>query len=197
MRRPEFVKKKNCRAHYPDPTNAFSATTCTTPVPRFKATLSDSESTILSPASIDSAHSGKASRLTQSDAILSARTPDFDARNTRPVAHCGGANPPRQLDPTDHTGDRDRTFSPDFAGSCSISGRLLGEGSDDVSWGSVGDEGGDEVIGPRSAGINDDVEAASDARAVLGAKASNMLDFGGMGLNYGPVVSSCETDDGC
>jgi len=39
------------------------------------------------------------------------------------------------------------------------------------------------VTGPRSAGIKDDVEAASDARAVLGARASDMLDFGGIGLN--------------
>ena len=181
---------------YPIQVNAFSATTCTTPNPRFKATLSDSESTILNPASIDSAHSGKASRLTHSDAILSARTPDLDARNTRAVAHRGGANLPGQLDP-DHTGDcdRDRVFSPDFAGCCCVSGLLPGvEG--DGSWGTVGDEGGDDVIGPRSAGINDDVDAASDARAVRGARASDMLDFGGMGLNYEPIMSSYETGDG-
>ena len=65
---------------------------------------------------------------------------------------------------------------------------------DNGNWDSVGDEGGDEVIGPRSAGINDEVEAASDARPVLGERASDRLDFGGMGSNYQPVVSLCETD---
>ena len=99
--------------------NTFSAKTCTTPNPRFKATLSDSESTILSPTSADSAHVGKASLLTQSDAILRARTPDLDARSTRAaVAHLGGANhDPRQLD-LDHIGEYGRIFSPDFAGRC-------------------------------------------------------------------------------
>jgi len=48
----------------------------------------------------------------------------------------------------------------------------------DGNWASVDDEGGDEVIGPRSAGINDEVDAASDARPVLGERASDMLDFG-------------------
>jgi len=62
--------------------NAFSAATCKTPNPRFNATLSDSESTILSPTSTDRAQGGKASLLKQSDAILSARTPDLDARST-------------------------------------------------------------------------------------------------------------------
>lgn len=66
---------------------------------------------------------------------------------------------------------------------------------DDGNWGGVGDEGGDEVIGPRSAGINDEVEAASDARPVLGERASDMLDFGGMGLNYKPVVSLGKTNN--
>jgi hypothetical protein len=153
---------------------------------------------MLSPTSIDSAHGGKASLLTQSDAILSARTPDFDARSTcAAVARPGGANhDPRQLD-LDHIGDRDRIFSPDFAGCC-VAGWLLEvipEG-DDGNWGSVGDEGGDEVIDPRSAGINNEVEAASDARPVLGERASDMLDFGGMGLNYKSIVSLCETDVG-
>lgn len=55
---------------------------------------------------------------------------------------------------------------------------------DDGNWGSVGDEGGDEVIGPRSAGINDEVEVASDARPVLGERASDRLDFGRMGSNF-------------
>jgi hypothetical protein len=54
---------------------------------------------------------------------------------------------------------------------------------DEGNWGSVGDEGGDEIIGPRSAGINDEVAVASDARPVLGERASDMLDFDGMGLN--------------
>ena len=67
---------------------------------------------------------------------------------------------------------------------------------DNGNWGNVGDEGGDEVIGPRSAGINDEVEVASDARPVLGERASDMLDFGKMGSNYKPVVSLCETDVG-
>jgi hypothetical protein len=49
----------------------------------------------------------------------------------------------------------------------------------------VGEEGGDVVVvGPRSAGINDEVDAASDdALAVLGVRASDMLDFCGMGLS--------------
>jgi len=55
---------------------------------------------------------------------------------------------------------------------------------DDGNWGSVGDGGGDEVIGPRSTGINDEVEVASDARPVLGDRASDMLDFGSMGSNF-------------
>lgn len=38
-------------------------------------------------------------------------------------------------------------------------------------------------MGPRTTGINDEVEAASDASAVLGARASDMLDGGGIGLN--------------
>jgi hypothetical protein len=184
--------------------NASSATTCATPSPRFNATLSDSESTILNPTSIDSAHKGKALLLKQSEAILSARTPDLDARNTCAVAHCGGANHPRQPD-FDRTADRDRDrdFSPDFdlAGCCCsvVAGEVEGN---DGSWGSGGDEGGDVVIvvvvvGPRSAGINDEVEAASDPRPVLGARASDRLDFGGMGLNCKKqsVVSSCGAGD--
>jgi len=173
--------------------NTFSATTCTMPNPRFRATLSDSESTILSPTRVDNAHGGKASLLTQSDAILSARTLDLDARRTcAAVAHLGGANDdPCQLD-LDHIGDCDCDrgrifFSPDFAGCCCVAEWLVEvvvEGNDG-SWGKVGDnEGGDEVIGPRSAGINDEVAAASDARPVLGERASDMLDFGGMGLNF-------------
>ncbi len=66
-------------------------------------------------------------------------------------------------------------------------------GGDGGSWGNnVGDEGGDDVIGPRSAGINDEVEAASDPRPVLGERASEMLDFGRIGSNYRTVVSSGE-----
>ena len=100
--------------------NTFSATTCTAPNPRFKVTLSDSESAMLSPTSIDSTHGGKASLLTQRDAILSARIPDLDARSTG-VAHLGGANhEPCQLD-LDHIGNHDRIFSPDFAG-CWVAG---------------------------------------------------------------------------
>ena len=186
----EWNRKKMVVPHYcvERMVDTFNATTCTMPNPRFKTTLSDSESTILSPTSIDSAHGGKAPLLTQSDAILSARTPDLDARSTcATVARLGGANHhPCQLD-LDHIGNHGQIFSPDFSGCC-VAGRLLGVLLlDDGSWGRVvGDEGGDEVIGPRSAGINDEVvvEAASDARPVLGERASEKLDFGGMGLNY-------------
>jgi len=39
-------------------------------------------------------------------------------------------------------------------------------------------------VGMRITGTNDEVEATSDgARVVLGVRASDMLDFGGMGLN--------------
>jgi hypothetical protein len=58
---------------------------------------------------------------------------------------------------------------------------LLGMEGRDVSCGNIGDDGGDAVVGRRGAGINNDVEAASDVR--LGVRASNMLDFGGIGLN--------------
>jgi hypothetical protein len=46
----------------------------------------------------------------------------------------------------------------------------------------MGDDGGDAVVGRRGAGMSNDVEAASDVR--LGVRASDMLDFGGMGLNF-------------
>ena len=59
---------------------------------------------ILSPGSTDGAHNRKASQLTLSDAVLSARTPDLYAPNK---AHCEGTNLPRQLYP-DNTGDRNR-----------------------------------------------------------------------------------------
>jgi hypothetical protein len=100
--------------------NPFSATTCTTLNPRFKATLSDSESAILSPTSIDSAHGGKASLLPKAmrcnfepeqqtwTRVASARSwPTSEVRTTTPW----------QLD-LDHINDRDRIFSLDFSGCC-------------------------------------------------------------------------------
>ena len=81
----------------------------------------------------------------------------------------------------------DRVFSPGLVGCC-VAWRLLGAGGDG-SCGNVGDEGGEVVIvvGPRRAGINEEVAAASEEdRAVLGARTSDMLDFGGIGSN-------CET----
>lgn len=160
--------------------DAFNATMCATPNPRFQATLSDSESTMLSPTSIDKTHTGRALPSTKSDAILTARMHDFDTRTTCVLLGRGGANRPRQrVQMDDRAG---RAFSPDLAGC--VAG----------SWGSLGDEGGDVVVGPRSAGISDEVEAASDdARAVLGARASDMLDFGEIGLNCELVVSPCVT----
>jgi hypothetical protein len=161
-----------------------------TPNPTFKVTLSDTDSAMLRPASIDRAQSGKASLLKHSDATLSPSMPDLNTRSTSAVLRClGGAN--HHLRQRDNTGDRDRVFSPDFSGC--VAGRLLGVEGGDGSWGSVGDEGGDDVTGPRSAGIKDDVEAASDARAVLGARASDMLDFGGIGLNCKSVMSRSAT----
>jgi hypothetical protein len=50
-------------------------------------------------------------------------------------------------------------------------------------------------VGTRIAGTNDEVEAASDdARVVLGVRASDMLDFGGMGLNCKPVMSTVRNE---
>jgi len=78
----------------------------------------------------------------------------------------------------------DRVFSPGLV-AC-VAWRLLGAEGGDGSCGSVGDEGGEVVIvvGPRRAGINEEVAAASDDdRADLDARTSDMLDFGGIGLN--------------
>jgi len=50
----------------------------------------------------------------------------------------------------------------------------------------IGDDRGEVVtaVGLRRAGINEEVAAASgDDRADLGARTSDMLDFGGIGLN--------------
>jgi hypothetical protein len=59
---------------------------------------------------------------------------------------------------------------------------LLGAEDRDVSCGKTGDDGGEAtVVDRRGAGINNDVEAASDVR--LGVRASDMLDFGWIGLN--------------
>lgn len=78
----KFLARKGHHGYSSDHVNVFSATTWTRPNPRFKITLSDSESTILNPASAESAHSGSASLLRQSDAILNARMHDLDVRNT-------------------------------------------------------------------------------------------------------------------
>jgi hypothetical protein len=110
---------------------------------------------------------------------------DFNTRTTCTLLGRAGANHPRQCVQMDDRAGR--AFSSDLAGCVAVAG----------SWGSLGDEGGDVVIGPRSAGISDEVEAASDdARAVLGARASDMLDFGVMGLNCELVVSPCVTSGG-
>ena len=83
-----------------------------------------------------------------------------------------------------------RVFSPGLT-AC-VAGRLLfdaegGEGS----WGNVGDEGGDVVVGTRIAGTNNEVEPASDeSRVVLGVRASDMLDFDGIGLSCEHVMST-------
>jgi hypothetical protein len=106
---------------------------------------------------------------------------------------------PWQLD-LDHINDRDRIFSLDFSGCCVAEWLLEAVLEwDDGNWGTaayVGDEMRVAVkssVCEGSTGINDEVEVASDARPVLDERASDMLDFGGMGLNYKPVVSLCET----
>ena len=81
-----------------------------------------------------------------------------------------------------------RVFSPPGLAGC-VAGRLVldigTEGGDGSCGNNVGDEGGEVIMGTRSAGTNDEVEAASDAvRVALDVRASDMLDFGGMGLNF-------------
>lgn len=164
---------------------------CTMPNPTFQATLSKSESMMLSPTSTDIAHTGRALLSMKSDAILAARMHDFDTRTTLALLCREGANHRSRQRVHVHVYDRrGRVFSPGLTGC--VAGRLLfsaegGEGS----WGNVGDEEGDVVVGTRIAGTNDEAEAASDdARVVLGVRASEMLDFGGMGLNCERVMST-------
>ena len=135
--------------------------------------LSESESTtMLNPVSIDSAHKGRAPLLKQRDAILSARAPDLNARSTWADASREDAN---------HRPCQGRFFSAGLLGRAA--GRLTGTEGGGVSCGNVGDEGGDVDVGRRSAGINEEVAVVSDTCAVLEARMSEMLDFGGIGLN--------------
>lgn len=147
--------------------------------PTFKGTLSERESTtMLNPASIDSTHKGRASLLRQSDVILSARAPDLNARSALAEVCCENANHrPCQ----GRTGDGSRFFSAELSGRGA--GRLTGAEGGGVSCGNVGDEGGDNDVGRRSAGTNEEVVVVSDTCGVLEARASEMLDFGGIGLN--------------
>jgi hypothetical protein len=116
-------------------------------------TLSERESTMLNPASIDSAHEGKPPLLKQSDAILSARTPDLNARNIWAEVGCENANDRPCLGRTGDCGG----FSADFDAR-----RLAGMEAGGASCGNVGDEGGDDVMGRRSAGTNEEVAVGSD-----------------------------------
>ena len=68
---------------------------------------------------------------------------------------------------------------------------LFGAEGGEGSWGNVGDEGGDVIVVTRIAGTNDEVNAVSDdACVVLGVRASDMLDFGGIGLSCERVIST-------
>ena len=147
------------------------------PNPRFKLTLSERESTtILNPASMDRAQKGKAPSLKQSDAILSARRPDLTARSEVCFEN---ANHRTCLG---RTGDCDFFFSAELSGRGAE--RLMDMEGGGVSCGNVGDEGGDDVVGRRSAGTNEEVAVVSETCAVLEARTSEMLDFGWIGLNY-------------
>src|SRR6266404_5917238 len=86
------IREHKTQSPHPYRLNAFSTTTCTMPNPKFNVTLSDRESTILSPASIDSAHGGRSSLLKQRDAILSARIPDPNTRKTWADVCCDNEN---------------------------------------------------------------------------------------------------------
>lgn len=142
-------------------------------------TLSERESTtMLSPASIDSAQKGTAPLLEQSDTILSARTPDLIGRRIWVEVCCENANHRSCLG---CTGDCGGLFSVELSGRGA--GRLVGMEGGGVSCGNAGDEGGDDVVGRRSAGTNEEVVVASDTCAVLEARTSEMLDFGWIGLN--------------
>ena len=131
---------------------------------------------MLNPASMDCAQKGKAPSLKQSDAILSARTPDLTARNE---VCCENSNHRPCLDRTGDCGD---FFSAELSGRGA--GRLTDREGGGASCGNVGDEGGDEVVGRRSAGTNEEVAVVSDTCAVLEARTSEMLDFGWIALNY-------------
>lgn len=129
---------------------------------------------MLSPASIDSAHEGKASLLKQSDAILSAKMPDLNARSVWAEVCCENTNRRPCLDRTGDCGG----FSAEFG-----AGRLAGMEGGGANCGTVGDEGGEDVMGRRSAGTNEEVAVVSATCAVLEAITSEMLDFGWTGLN--------------
>jgi len=101
---------------------------CTTPNPRFQATLSISESMMLSPTSIDRAHTGigigtaplplPPSRTTKSDVILAARTHDLDTLRTTRALLCNHHRQRVHMDGDDDDDDDrrrregDRVFSP-------------------------------------------------------------------------------------
>lgn len=75
-------------------------------------------------------------------------------------------------------GDRGRFFSAGMPARGA--GRLTGAEGGGVSCGNVGDEGGEDDVGRRSAGINEELAVVSDTPVVLEAR---MSDFGGIGLN--------------
>jgi hypothetical protein len=141
--------------------------------------LSESESTtMLSPASIDSAQKGTLPVLEQSDTILSARMHDLTGRRIWAEVCCENAYHRLCLG---RTGECGALFSAELSGRGG--GRLMGMEVEGLSCGNVGDEGGDDVVGRRSAGTNEEVAVVSDTCAVLEARTSEMLDFGWIGLN--------------
>jgi len=144
------------------------------PNPKFNVTLSDRESTILSPASIDSAHGGRSSLLKQRDAILSARIPDLNTRNTWAEVCCDNEN---RRPCVIRAGDRGRFVSTELPRRGAK--WLTDAEGGGVSCGNVGDEGGDDVVGRRTTVTNEEVEGSSDICDVLEANASERL-----GLNY-------------
>ena len=149
------------------------------PNARFEITSFESKSTtMLSPASIESAQKGAAPLLEQSDAILSARMHDLTGRRIWAEVCCENANHCSCLR---RTGERGGLFSAELSGRGGE--RLTGMEGEGVSCGNVGDEGGDDVVGRRSAGTNEEVAVVSDTCTVLEARTSEMLDFGWIGSN--------------